>query len=87
MDSLASFLDRFRKLKPPEASVKRAVSGAIRDVVQIEVSEDRVRLARGVVYVDVDPLIKSELFLKRTELLRRANELLNDTSRSVLDIR
>jgi hypothetical protein len=87
MNPLASFLDRFRSLKPPQASLKKAVVRALSEVMQVEIPPEKVRLSQGAAFLDVDPLIKSEVFLKKAELLRRVRELLETGDRPLGDIR
>lgn len=87
MNPLASLLERFRSLKPPEASLKKALVRALSQVANLDISIEKVRLSQDVAFLDVEPIVKSEVFLKKGELLRRVKELLETGDRTLKDIR
>jgi hypothetical protein len=87
MDLISSFLGKFSRLAPPQSVYKTALCAAVKTLLAIEISPDRIRVDRGVAHLDINPLLKGELQLKKVELLLLANEDLKRFSRTIKDIR
>ena len=87
MNLISTFLERFKKLSPPESALKTAFINAVRSVLSVEFRPDQIQVRRDVVSFEGNPLLKTELMLKKKELLARANEELKMFSRRITDIR
>lgn len=87
MNLISTFLEKFKRLAPPESVMKTAFLGAVRSVLKVEFRPDQIRVRRDIVSFEGNPLFKSELMLKKKELLAHANEELKMFSRRITDIR
>lgn len=74
-------------MAPLQSVFKKALQSAIQVTLQIELPLERIRIERGVAHLEVNPMIRGELMLKKTEILTRVNEELKGFGRSLTDIR
>lgn len=87
MDLISSFLKKFSNLTPPQSIFKDSLCKAAKTVLGIDLSPQNVRVERGIAYLDINPLLKAELQLKKTQLLAAANEELKLFGRTIRDLR
>lgn len=87
MDLISTFLGKFKLLTPPQSVFKKALCGAVKAVLAIDIPLERVRVDRSIAYLDINPLLRSEIRLKKTELLTLANKELGQFGRALKDIR
>jgi|GEM_PF-895862 len=87
MNIISTFLERFKKLSPPQSIIKTAFINAVRSQFKIEVLPEQVRIQRDTIFFQGNPLFKTEMTLKKKELLAKINEELKLFSRRVSDIR
>lgn len=64
---------------------RNAVIDVVAKVVGIKVEKEKIKIKGGVVYLDVKPIYKNEILLKREEIISGLRELLGE--RSPQDIR
>jgi len=69
MHGITAFLQKFAHLTPPERSIKRTVSEALRDVCDISLPESAIRVRGSAVTINTSSVIKSEIHLHRREIL------------------
>jgi hypothetical protein len=76
LEKLNSFLERFKKITPPDSSVRKEVSKVIKEI-GLDVSIEDISIDRnGVVFVKKEGHIKNKIFIKKEEIKKRANEAL-----------
>lgn len=76
LEKLNSFLERFKKITPPDSSVRKEVSKTIKEI-GLDVSIENISIDRnGVVFIKTDGYIKSKIFIKKEEIKKRANKTL-----------
>lgn len=68
MFQLKSFFDRYRNIEPPEASVRKAVVQALENQ-NIKIQERSVRVIGSIVYLDIEPVIKNIVFMRKKKIL------------------
>lgn len=74
MKGIGEFLKRFADFTPPVKSIQRAVAAAIRETFKVEVSENDVSVRDNVAFIAASGALKSEIVLRREELLKRLEE-------------
>lgn len=87
MDLISTLLGKFRKLYPPEAVVRNATLESLQSLNGFELNPSAIKIQHGVIFIDANPLIKSELMLYKKELLARVNAKLAPFNRVVKDVR
>lgn len=75
---LTTFLERFKKLRPPDETVRLAVIALMGEYCKGDVSLAEVTVKNGTVFVVADPALKSELFLKKRKILGELAKQLGD---------
>lgn len=73
-NNITKLLDRFRHLEPSDSHIKKAFIELISERFGEVVPEKHIRVVRGTVYVDMHPAFKSELNMRRGELIDALNK-------------
>ncbi len=71
---IGNFLKRFKGILPTDRVVRDGLRVAIREHTGIDLSEREVAVRGAVAYLMTDPRVKSEIFLRRGEILRSVND-------------
>lgn len=75
MNPLASFLARYRGMRPPSETTAKHVSAAIEKVLGATVDPARIDIQRKTAFVAASSSLKSELVLRRDALLAETQRL------------
>lgn len=70
MEPLALYLKKFKKFAPPDGAARQAVIDCIKELVGETLTLESVQVRSGTVFIAAHPAIKTELFLRKEELLR-----------------
>lgn len=71
MIEVKDLLQRFDRLLLSEESKRESVRKAVSEVLKTEISPDKVRIKGSVVYLDLKPIYKNEIFLRQEEILKK----------------
>ena len=77
MKNLEFFLEKFKKLTPPDDVVRSAVARAIHEVMGVEIGKEHISLKHDTVHVNSSPAFKQEMRMKRELLLAKIAEHLS----------
>jgi uncharacterized membrane protein len=80
MDPISSLLKKFTSITPPDESVRKEVVRILESEYNISLDIGDVRVQSGVVYLEVSPLIKTEVVIKKEELLSLLQISLGDSA-------
>lgn len=69
INNIGDYLERFKKMEPMDARVKRAVESAFRIVMGHEIESDQMRVSKKTLYVHVHPTFRAEIHLHKNKLL------------------
>ena len=81
MNPIRALLEKFRDLRPPEEETARHVSEALKEALGIDFPKEKVRVRRGVAFVEGSSTLKSEASLEKNKILaavRSRGSLLQD---------
>jgi len=81
------FLSRFQNLTPPNDSVRKAVSSALGETLNLHVPPGSVSIQNGVAHVKVSSVAKSTIRLNRGKILDAVFERVPKARESLRDIR
>jgi len=85
-EDIASFLDRFNALKPPERYIAERVIDAVKHVCGITLRRAAISVRGKTVYINTSPAAKNEIMLRKSEILKNiSREVL--AGAAVTDIR
>jgi len=66
---LSDYLLKFKKLQVPEKKIRMEIVKNIRIVTGISLEENTIKLQNSTVFLEVNPLIKNEVFYKKKEVI------------------
>jgi hypothetical protein len=87
MKQAGSFLDRFKKLTPPNDAVRRAVAEAIKTVVGAPVTREHVKVVRGVAFVTCSSVARNAIRVARGKIFEELGKILPKARQQVREIR
>ena len=87
MDHINKFFKKISNLTPPQRYTKRACKSVIKNLLNIDVEEDKINIKRNTIYIQESPSIKSEIFLNKKEILQKLQEELKLYNKTINDIR
>lgn len=82
INPLSALLEKFKNLKDPKEERVR-IAGIISRELGFEISEDQISLKNGVLSINADNYLKSEIFMQKEGLL----EALKNENFSISEIR
>jgi hypothetical protein len=80
MDSISSLLKKFTSITPPDESVRKEVVRILESQYRISLDMKDVRVQKGVVYLETSPLIKTEVVMRKEELLSLLQKSLGNSA-------
>ena len=75
MIEVKDLLERFNSILLSEESKKESVRRAISEVLRTEINSEDVKIKNNVVYLNIKPIYKNEVFLKQEQIFKRLEEL------------
>lgn len=76
MIEIKDLLHRFDKILLSEENKKESVRRAVSEALGVEISSKDVSIKNSVLYLNIKPIYKNEVFLKQEKILKRLEELL-----------
>ena len=73
MDSVSNILSLLKKFKVKDADIKQAVAEVIKKEFEEDIPAKKIRVSAGVVYLNCDNTLKSEIQLRKQTLLPAVN--------------
>ncbi len=83
--NIGSFLEKFKNITPPDDFLKKTFISVVKEETGIEVPRKDIKITHGVIYLSASPTIKSELYIKKSLLLKRISAALS--KEQISDIR
>ena len=73
-ESIASYLDKFTTLKPPESFVRDLVIESVYAVCGITLKKYEISSKDRIVYITTNPIVKNEIIQKRGMIIKKITE-------------
>lgn len=74
MEDISSFLEKFKLLLRSSSFEREMVSGALFDVLGVKIDTKNITLKNGFVYLQVPPVLKSEIVMRKIQILGKLGE-------------
>lgn len=84
MDNLSGYLKKFKNLLSNEYVVREKVREVIVKSLGIDIAKEDIRIKHGVVYLKTRSIIKNEVFIRKSDLLKEINK---EVSVTISDIK
>ncbi len=83
--NISQYLEKISKVYNQNISLREAVVGSLKDLVKIELSDKDLILKNGILNIKTNPVIKTEIFIKKKRIIEEINKRLGE--KKVFDIR
>ena len=80
MIEIKDLLNRFSETLLGEESKKEIVRNAISSVIKINISSQDVKIKNNIIYLDIKPIYKNEIFMKQDQIFLVLKESLGKKS-------
>lgn len=84
MKAVNLFLARFQELAPADLAIKLAVIEVVKDVAGLELDQDKIKVEKSGVYLQVSSIIKNAIFLNREQIISEITRKLNKQIKKVV---
>jgi hypothetical protein len=74
MIELSQLLGKFEKLLSDGELGKEAVQKALKDAAGLEIPKEKINIRSGTIYLDIKPLYKNEILIKKDLVLAKLKE-------------
>lgn len=78
MVELKDLLGRLRNILVGEEEKKEVIRSAISSIINTEISSDDIKVKNGTIYLNIKPIYKNEIFLKKEKILSKIEEMLGN---------
>jgi hypothetical protein len=75
MIEIKDVLSRFRNVLLKEETKTNTIQKVLEDVVGISIEPKQITIKNHIIYLDIKPIYKSEIFLKQEEITSRLKEV------------
>jgi hypothetical protein len=76
MIEIKDLLNKFSDILLSEEVKKKSIKDIISEVVRVNIKNEDIKIKNNVIYLDIKPIYKNEIFLKRDEILSKLQESL-----------
>lgn len=87
MFNISNFLEKFKNITPPDKFVKDVLISVVKEVANIDIEKDNIDVRNGTIFISVDPIIKNEIFLRKSEIMQNLTEKLKEYKKVIREIR
>ncbi len=76
MFNISSYLEKFKQLYSENLYFKDTIVKVVKEVTNIDINKEAINYKKGILILNVKPILKSELFLKKSPLLKKFGEVI-----------
>jgi hypothetical protein len=84
MFDIAKYLEKFKIMSHSRDFLKVSVAESIKEVCNIEVEISNIEVKNYIARINEKPIIKTEIFLKKTKILDILNKKINGKVKEIL---
>lgn len=84
MKEVSVFLEKFKNLLLTNKEIKDSVREVFFVVLKTEISYEQIKYKDGVIFIETTPVLKSEILIKKQEILDLINEKVRIKIKNIL---
>jgi hypothetical protein len=84
MFNISNYLEKFKTLYSNNLYLKDTIVKVVKEITGIEVDKEKINYKNGILILNLKPIQKSELFLKKSSLLKKFDEVMPN---KIIDLR
>ena len=77
MIEIKDLLERFGNILLKEESKKELIRETISKAINYEIKSEDIKIKKGIIYLNIKPIYKNEIYLKKDEIFNELRELLS----------
>ena len=77
MIEIKDLLERFGNILLKEESKKELIRETISKAINYEIKSEDIKIKKGIIYLNIKPIYKNEIYLKKNEIFNELRELLS----------
>jgi hypothetical protein len=80
MIEIKDLLEKFGNILLKEELKKEAVREVIAKAINFPIKKEDIKIKKGIIYLNIKPIYKNEIFLKKDQILKELEEALGQKS-------
>lgn len=76
---ITSFLEKFKKIIFQKEEIKNIVTKIISEEINFQIEKDKVKIKRGIIFVEESPIIRSEIMIRKKQILIKIKKFFPQT--------
>jgi hypothetical protein len=76
MNNLSHYLEKFKLILLSPGAIKKPILSSILNTTSIELTEKDIEIKDSVIYLKTHPLIKNEIYMRKSLILKELSSLL-----------
>ncbi|MEK7080830.1 MAG: hypothetical protein AAB902_00300 [Patescibacteria group bacterium] len=77
MIEIKDLLGRFNKILLSEEGKKESIRSIISEIIKVEINSKDIKIKNNIVYLNIKPIYKNEIFLKQDQIFLKLKESLS----------
>ncbi|MFA5987108.1 MAG: hypothetical protein WC797_00430 [Candidatus Paceibacterota bacterium] len=69
MRRISELLEVLKRITPPNGVIRDRISEILKENIGVNIDRSKISIKNGIIYVDVNPLIKGEIFMRKDFIL------------------
>ncbi|MEI6280743.1 MAG: hypothetical protein WCP17_01955 [bacterium] len=78
MIEIKDLLNRFRDILFKEEDKKEIIRNIISKIIRTEINSKDIEIKKGIIYLNIKPIYKNEIFIKKEQIFLRLKEVLGE---------
>ncbi|MFH1608822.1 MAG: hypothetical protein ABH951_02275 [Patescibacteria group bacterium] len=87
MIEIKDLLSRFSNLLSFSEIKKQIIKEVLLEVINLEINSSKIKIKNNIVYLDIKPIYKNEIFLKKEKIFEKLKEKMSINNRLPEDFR
>lgn len=80
MIEIKDLLVRFNNILLSEEGKKEIIRKTISEIIKVEINSQDIKLKDNIIYLNIKPIYKNEIFIKQDQILSKLKESFNKNS-------
>jgi hypothetical protein len=84
MFDIAKYLEKFTRLSMTRGFLKESVVASVKEICGIDIDKNKIDEKDGIIRINERPIIKSEIFLKKTKIIESLEKKIGEKVTDIL---
>ena len=84
MKTIDNLLTRFKKIKAPNESVRKAFKKIVFEKYGMEIPYSKIKIQNGIIFFSAPSVLKNEILLDKKEILNKLNRQFQENLKNII---